>query len=61
MLKWYVYRNIHNRTINIGGYRFEEGQELKSNIKINGFNEAVSNGFLELIEQDPQKTEPDEA
>jgi len=44
----YVYKNESDRPINIGGYQFAKGQELPSSIKINGFNEAVSNGFLSL-------------
>jgi hypothetical protein len=54
MLKRYVYKNANNRTINISGYQFKEGQELESDVLINGFNEAVSNGFLELIEWKPE-------
>jgi hypothetical protein len=59
MLKRYVYRNLNNQPVNIGGYQFGEGQELESDIRINGFNEAVNNGFLELTEQEPQGAEPD--
>jgi hypothetical protein len=59
MLKRYVYKNMNKRPVNIGGYQFKEGQELESNVLINGFNEAVSNGFLELTERDPNGAEPD--
>jgi hypothetical protein len=59
MLKRYVYKNVNNRPVNIGGYRFGEGQELESDIRINGFNEAVNNGFLELTEREPQGVEQD--
>jgi hypothetical protein len=59
MLKRYVYKNVNKRPVNIGGYRFEEGQELESDVLINGFNEAVSNGFLELTERNPEGAEPD--
>jgi hypothetical protein len=59
MSKRYVYKNVNKRPINIGGYRFEEGQELESDILINGFNEAVSNGFLELTERKPEGAEPE--
>lgn len=58
MPKRYIYKNVNKRPVNIGGYRFEEGQELESNILINGFNEAVSNGFLALVEWEPQVAEP---
>jgi hypothetical protein len=50
---------MNKRPVNIGGYRFEEGQELESEILINGFNEAVSNGFLELMERKSEGVEPD--
>jgi hypothetical protein len=59
MFKRYVYKNVNNRPVNIGGYQFEEGQELESDILINGFNEAVTNGFLELAERKPEGAEPD--
>jgi hypothetical protein len=59
MLKRYVYKNVNKRAVNIGGYRFEEDHELESDVLINGFNEAVSNGFLELIERKPDGVEPD--
>jgi hypothetical protein len=58
MQKKYVYRNVNKRPVNISGYQFEEGQELESDILINGFNEAVSNGFLALIERESQEAEP---
>jgi hypothetical protein len=54
MVKQYVYKNVHNRAINIGGYQFSKGQELESDILIPGFNEAVSNGFLKFIKQKPE-------
>jgi hypothetical protein len=54
MPKQYIYKNVNNRPINIGGYRFEEGKELESDVLINGFNEAVSNGFLDLSECNPE-------
>jgi hypothetical protein len=59
MAKRYVYKNVNNRPINIGGYQFTEGRELESDILINGFNEAVSNGFLKLVEREPETPEPD--
>jgi hypothetical protein len=59
MLKRYVYRNVNKRAVNIGGYRFEEDQELESDVLINGFNEAVNNGFLELTERKPEGAEQD--
>jgi hypothetical protein len=59
MPKRYVYKNASKRPVNIGGYRFEEGRELESDVWIGGFNEAVRNGFLELTERDPQGAEPD--
>jgi hypothetical protein len=59
MLKRYVYKNVNKRPINIGGYQFTEGQELESDVLINGFHEAVSNGFLELTERKPDGEEPD--
>jgi hypothetical protein len=59
MAKRYVYKNVNNRPVNIGGYQFEEGQGLESDIRINGFDEAVSNGFLELIEREPKGEEQD--
>jgi hypothetical protein len=47
----YVYKNESGGPINIGGYQFAmAGSELSSNIIINWFNEAVSNGFLSLRE-----------
>jgi hypothetical protein len=55
MSKRYTYKNVNKRTVNIGGYRFEEGQELESDVWISGFNEAVSNGFLDLIERDTEE------
>jgi hypothetical protein len=61
MRKRYVYKNANSRPVNIGGYRFEEGQELESDVLINGFNEAVSNGFLELAERKPKTVEQDAA
>jgi hypothetical protein len=54
MAKRYVYKNVNERPVNIGGYQFAEGQELESDIPINGFKEAVSNGFLELTECKPE-------
>jgi len=48
----YIYKNEVGRAVNIGGYQFAVGQELSSDIKISGFNEAVSNGFLSLKEGD---------
>jgi hypothetical protein len=54
MAKRYVYKSVNNWPVNIGGYRFEEGKELESDVLINGFNEAVSNGFLELTERNPE-------
>jgi hypothetical protein len=36
-----------------------EGQELESDVLINGFTEAVSNGFLELAERKPDVAEQD--
>jgi hypothetical protein len=59
MSKRYVYKNVNKRPINIGGYQFDEGQELESDVLINGFNEAVSNGFLELVEGKPEALESD--
>jgi hypothetical protein len=59
MPKRYVYKNVNKRPVNIGGYHFEEGRELESDILIHGFNEAVSNGFLELAERGPDSAEPD--
>jgi hypothetical protein len=38
------------RPINIGGYQFQKNGELPSDIVIERFNEAVSNGFLSLWE-----------
>jgi hypothetical protein len=58
MLKRYVYKNVNGRPVNIGGYQFREGQELESDVSINGFNEAVSNGFLELFVRSPDDAEP---
>jgi hypothetical protein len=59
MPKRYVYKNVNKSPVNIGGYQFEEGQELESDIRINGFNGAVSNGFLELTERKPEGAEQD--
>jgi hypothetical protein len=59
MLKRYVYKNVNKRPVNIGGYQFREGQELESDVLINGFNEAVRNGFLELTEGKPERAESD--
>jgi hypothetical protein len=59
MSKRYVYKNGNSRPVNIGGYQFEEGQELESDVLIEGFKEAVSNGFLELAERKPEAAEPD--
>jgi hypothetical protein len=59
MAKRYVYRNVNKRPVNIGGYQFGKEQELESDVLINGFNEAVSNGFLELIERKPEGAEQD--
>jgi uncharacterized repeat protein (TIGR02543 family) len=59
MLKKYIYRNVNRRPVNIGGYQFKEGQELESGILIPGFNEAVSNGFLELVEVKPESGRQD--
>jgi hypothetical protein len=59
MSKRYVYKNVNERPVNIGGYQFSEGQALESDILISGFNEAVSNGFLELTERKPDSAEPD--
>jgi uncharacterized repeat protein (TIGR02543 family) len=59
MLKRYVYKNVNKRPVNIGGYQFKGEQELESDILINGFNEAVSNGFLELTERKPEGAEPE--
>jgi hypothetical protein len=59
MSKQYVYRNVNKRPVNIGGYQFSEGQALESDILISGFNEAVSNGFLELTERKPDSVESD--
>ena len=61
MAKRYVYKNVHNRMVNIGGYQFKEGQELESDVLIGGFNEAVSNGFLELIGRKPETADQDAA
>lgn len=61
MSKRYVYKNVNKRPVNIGGYQFEEGRELESDVLINGFNEAVSNGFLELTEREPEGAEQDAA
>jgi hypothetical protein len=52
MAKRYVYKNTNNRLVNIRGYLFKEGQELESDVLINGFKEAVNNGFLELTERE---------
>jgi hypothetical protein len=57
MSKRYVYKNVNRRLVNIGGYQFKEGQELESDILIDGFNEAVSNGFLDLFEQESERVE----
>jgi hypothetical protein len=59
MSKRYVYKNVNKRPVNIGGYQFSEGQELESDVLINGFNEAVSNGFLKLVEGKPETPESD--
>jgi hypothetical protein len=59
MAKRYVYKNTNTRPVNIRGYQFEEGQELESDILINSFHEAVSNGFLELTERKPERKEQD--
>jgi hypothetical protein len=59
MPKRYVYKNVNKRPVNIGGYQFEEGRELESDILISGFNEAVSNVFLELIERESESVESD--
>jgi hypothetical protein len=58
MAKKYIYKNIHDRPINIGGYRFDKEQKLESDVLILGFNEAVDNGFLELEEVDSNAGEP---
>lgn len=58
MAKKYIYKNIYDRPINIGGYRFDKGQELESDVLISGFNEAVSNGFIELEEVDSNAINP---
>jgi hypothetical protein len=50
MAKKYIYKNKNTRPVNIGGYQFAENQELKSDILLSGFNEAVCNRFLELTE-----------
>ena len=44
----YVYKNQTGRSININGYQFGIGQELRSNIIIERFNEAVTKKFLSL-------------
>ena len=44
----YIYKNETDRSINIGGYQFNKGGELSSDIVIERFNEAVSNKFLSL-------------
>jgi hypothetical protein len=54
MAKQYVYKNVNEMPVNIGGYQFTEGRELESDVLINGFKEAVSNGFLELTERKPE-------
>jgi hypothetical protein len=59
MEKRYVYKNVNERPVNIGGYQFAEGQELESDVLINGFKEAVSNGFLELTERKPEGADQD--
>ena len=46
----YIYKNEAGRPINIGGYQFQKDGELPSNIIIDRFKEAVSNGFLRLRE-----------
>jgi hypothetical protein len=47
----YRYKNEAGRPINLGGYQFAAGQELKSNIIMNRFKEAVSEGILSLREE----------
>jgi hypothetical protein len=59
MFKRYVYKNVSKRPINIGGYQFKEGQELESGVLISGFNKAVNNGFLELVELKPDAANQD--
>jgi hypothetical protein len=61
MLKRYVYKNVNGRPVNIGGYQFKENGSLESDILISGFNEAVSNGFLELSEVEPEFVNRDAA
>jgi membrane protein involved in colicin uptake len=45
-----MYKNEMGRSINIGGYQFQKGGELPSDIIIDRFKEAVSNEFLSLRE-----------
>jgi hypothetical protein len=59
MSKCYVYKNVRKAPVNIGGYQFNDGQELESDVLINGFSGAVSNGFLELTERNPETTQQD--
>jgi hypothetical protein len=59
MAKRYVYKNVNSRPVNIQGYQFQEEQELESDILINSFNEAVSNGFLDLIDRKLEVEESD--
>jgi len=56
----YVYKNEVGRPINIAGYQFDANGELPSNIPIDRFNEAVSNGFLSVkeIKEDVSVAEP---
>jgi hypothetical protein len=49
-MKKYIYRNEAGRPINIGGYQFAAGAKLASDIIIEQFKEAVSNGFLSFQE-----------
>lgn len=51
MSKRYVYKNLRKTPVNIGGCQFKEGQELESDVLIGGFNEAVSDGYLDLIDR----------
>jgi hypothetical protein len=48
----YIYKNETGRPVNFAGYQFDVGQELKSDIKISRFDEAISNKFLSLRESD---------
>jgi hypothetical protein len=57
----YVYKNEVGRSINISGYQFQKDGKLPSNIILDRFKEAVSNGFLSLREvkdRDDPKASP---